>query len=638
MPTYLHPGVYVEEIPSGSRPIEGVGTSTAAFVGYTTKGQVAEPMLLFKWSDYEEQFGGIRDLGKLSTGDPMGFAVYSFFQNGGTAAYIVRAILAGSAATAEGFLVNPVDATQILRFTAANPGEWGSALRIRFEAKADAPGFYTLRVGVMEGTEFKERERFNDLTVADDGAPDYIESKVNDASTLIGVEVQDISQYLLGVSISQDLAAVADFSVLNALTMTVTVDGTARTVTFAADEFDATSSLADAAARIQTLVRGSVVANPAVRDFTCATDGDQLVLTSGSRLSASSVAVSGPGGATDASTVLLLGLANDGTERSGQQSLNAMLSGIAGQVSLAGGTNGSAPDQDAYDDIFAAFEKVRDISILCLPGQTWDSTAEQGIIDAAVAHAEKMKSRMVIIDPPEGVELKTEKAVNDLGFKPKTYSVVYYPWLKMANPFYNAENNPGVPSTLMVAPSGFAAGMWAKIDGRRGVWKAPAGVETSLLGVAGIQFTVEDGEQDSLNPLGINCLRKMPGFGPVIWGTRTLATRADPEWRYVPIRRTAIMIEQSVYNGIQWAVFEPNNHNLWASLRANIGSFMDGLFRAGAFQGEKANDAYFVRCGLGDTMTQGDIDRGQVIVIVGFAPLKPAEFVIVRIQQKVAQQ
>lgn len=638
MPTYLHPGVYVEEIPSGSRPIEGVGTSTAAFVGYTTKGPVAEPTLLFKWSDYEEQFGGIRDLGKSATGDPMGFAVYSFFQNGGTAAYIVRAITEGSADTAEGFLVNPDDATRIIRFTAANPGEWGNGLRIRFEAKADAPGFYTLRVGVMDGTEFKERERFNDLTVADDGAPDFIESKVNDASTLINVEMQEVSQYLLGVSISQDLAAVADFSVLNGLTMTVTVDGAARTVTFAADEFDATSTLADVAGSIQTLVRGAVVANPAVRDFTCAADGDRLVLTSGSRLATSSVVVTGPGDATDASTVLLLGLANDGTERTGQQSLDAMLSGIAGQVSLAGGTNGSEPDKDAYDDIFALFEKVRDISILCLPGQTWNTTAEQAIIDAAVAHAEKMKSRMVIIDPPEGVELKTEKGVNDLGFKPKTYSVVYYPWVKVANPFYNAERNPGVPSTLLVAPSGFAAGMWAKIDGRRGVWKAPAGVETSLLGVAGLQYQVEDGEQDSLNPLGINCLRRMPGFGPVIWGTRTLATKADPEWRYVPIRRTAIMIEQSIYNGIQWAVFEPNNHNLWASLRANIGSFMDGLFRAGAFQGEKASDAYFVRCGLGDTMTQGDIDRGQVIVIVGFAPLKPAEFVIVRIQQKVAEQ
>lgn len=638
MPTYLHPGVYVEEIPSGSKPIEGVGTSTAAFVGYTTKGPVAEPTLLFKWSDYEEQFGGIRDLGKSATGDPMGFAVYSFFLNGGTAAYIVRAIQEGSAATAEGYLVNPGDAAQVLRFTAANPGEWGNGVRIRFEAKADAPGFYTLRVGVMAGSEFKERERFNDLTVADDGAPDFIESKVNGVSTMIGVEVQDISQYLLGVSSSQDLSAVADFSALNDLTMTVTVDGTARTVTFAADEFDTTSTLADVGGRIQLLVRGSVVSNAAVRDFTCVADGARLVLTSGTRLTTSSLVVSGPADASDASSALLLGLANDGTEQTGQQSLNAMLSGIAGQVFLAGGTNGTVPDKSACDHILALFEKVRDISILCLPGQTWGTTGEQAIIDAAVAHAEKMKSRMVIIDPPHGVELKTEKGVNDLGFKPKTYAVVYYPWAKVANPFYNAENNPGVPATLLVAPSGFAAGMWAKIDGRRGVWKAPAGVETSLLGVAGLQYPVEDGEQDSLNPLGINCVRRMPGFGPVIWGSRTLATKADPEWRYVPIRRTAIMIEQSIYNGIQWAVFEPNNHNLWASLRANIGSFMDGLFRAGAFQGEKAGDAYFVRCGLGDTMTQGDIDRGQVIVIVGFAPLKPAEFVIVRIQQKVAEQ
>lgn len=638
MPTYLHPGVYVEEIPSGSKPIEGVGTSTAAFVGYTTKGPVAEPTFLFKWSDYEEQFGGIRDRGKAAEGDAMGFAVYSFFQNGGTAAYIVRAIRAGSAATAEGFLRNPDDNTRIIRFVAANPGEWGKSLRIRFEAKEDAPGLYILRIGVMEGSEFRERERFSDLTVADEDAADFIESTVNDGSQLITVEMQDISQYLLGVSVSQDLSGVADLSVLNNQTMTATVDGTARVVTFGAAEFDNTSTLADVAARIQVLVRGSVVANPAVRDFTCVVDDSELVLTSGTRLPASAVVVSGPGDATDAAAALLLGAANDGAEQTGQQSLDALLSDIAGQVSLEGGTNGSEPDQDAYDDILAAFEKVRDISIICLPGQTWSGSAGQAVIDAAVAHAEKMKSRMVIIDPPQGVELRTEKSVNDLAFKPRTYSVVYYPWLKVANPFYNAETNPGVPSTLLVAPAGFAAGMWARIDGRRGVWKAPAGVETSLAGVAGVQYPVEDGEQDQLNPLGINCIRKLPGFGPVIWGSRTLATRADPEWRYVPVRRTAIMIEQSIYNGIQWAVFEPNNHNLWASLRANIGSFMDGLFRSGAFQGEKASDAYFVRCGLGDTMTQGDIDRGQVIVIVGFAPLKPAEFVIVRIQQKVAQQ
>jgi phage tail sheath protein FI len=208
--------------------------------------------------------------------------------------------------------------------------------------------------------------------------------------------------------------------------------------------------------------------------------------------------------------------------------------------------------------------------------------------------------------------------------------------VEVSNPFFKPGN--GGRPTIPVAPSAFAAGMWAKIDGRRGVWKAPAGVETSLLGVAALQFNVGDGDQDQLNPLGVNALRKLPGFGHVIWGTRTLSTKANPEWRYIPVRRTAIFIEESVYGSIQWAVFEPNDHKLWSSLRGNIDAFMNGLWRSGAFQGEKASDAYFVRCGLGDTMTQADIDRGQVIVIVGFAPLKPAEFVIVRIQQKVAQQ
>jgi phage tail sheath protein FI len=220
----------------------------------------------------------------------------------------------------------------------------------------------------------------------------------------------------------------------------------------------------------------------------------------------------------------------------------------------------------------------------------------------------------------------------------QTYCALYYPWAKVSNPFYNADTNPGAERTVLVAPSAFAAGMWAKTDGRRGVWKAPAGVETGLLGVAGLEWTVEDAEQDFLNPLGVNALRKRPGYGTVIWGTRTLSTKSNPEWRYVPVRRTAIFIEQIIFNGIQWAVFEPNDHRLWSSLRANIESFMNGLFRAGAFQGEKSGDAYFVRCGLGSTMTQDDIDRGQVIVLIGFAPVKPAEFVIVRIQQKVGQQ
>ena len=178
--------------------------------------------------------------------------------------------------------------------------------------------------------------------------------------------------------------------------------------------------------------------------------------------------------------------------------------------------------------------------------------------------------------------------------------------------------------------------MWARIDSRRGVWKAPAGLEATVRGSIGPNVLIGNDLQDNLNELGINCLRSI--IGPtVIWGARTLATKAKPEFRYVPVRRTQNMIGESLYAALQAVVFEPNDHRLWASLRASVTNFMDGLFRAGAFQGEKASDAYYVLCGLGATMTQGDIDAGIVRVVVGFAPLKPAEFVVVQIKQIVGQ-
>lgn len=288
--------------------------------------------------------------------------------------------------------------------------------------------------------------------------------------------------------------------------------------------------------------------------------------------------------------------------------------------------------------------KYRDASIILLPGQFWQETPagsgnfSNSVVAATQAFCETYQRSILLIDLPQTLEIPADVIPADLSLPTSTYTALYYPWVQVANPLFNETTNPLAARTVGVPPSAFAAGIYTKIDGKRGVWKAPAGVETALAGVAALQFNVEDLEQSQLNPAGLNCIRKLPNFGPVIWGSRTLATRADPEWRYVPVRRTAIFIEQSIYQGIQWAVFEPNDFPLWGSLRANIGSFMNGLFRSGAFQGATAKDAYFVRCGLGDTMTQGDIDRGQVIVIVGFAPLKPAEFVIVRIQQKVGQQ
>jgi len=186
-----------------------------------------------------------------------------------------------------------------------------------------------------------------------------------------------------------------------------------------------------------------------------------------------------------------------------------------------------------------------------------------------------------------------------------------------------------------VAPSSYVAGLYARIDQRRGVWKAPAGLEASLLGVNRITYKLLDTHQDELNPLGVNALRPMPQGGNVAWGARTM--KPSGPWRYIPVRRMAIFLRSSIYNGIQWAVFEPNGHELWANLRLTIEGFMEQLFRQGAFAGATAREAYFVKC---DEETTPEVDQvaGIVNVWVGFAPLRPAEFVVVKLSQIVKQQ
>ena len=182
------------------------------------------------------------------------------------------------------------------------------------------------------------------------------------------------------------------------------------------------------------------------------------------------------------------------------------------------------------------------------------------------------------------------------------------------------------------------AGVMARTDSQRGVWKAPAGIDAALTGVAGLQVEMTDAENGLLNPLGINCLRTFPVYGRVVWGSRTLrgADVAADEYKYLPVRRVALFIEESLYRGTQWVVFEPNDEPLWAQIRLNIGAFMHNLFRQGAFQGKTPAEAYFVKCDK-ETTTQNDINLGIVNIVVGFAPLKPAEFVIIKLQQMAGQ-
>jgi phage tail sheath protein FI len=185
---------------------------------------------------------------------------------------------------------------------------------------------------------------------------------------------------------------------------------------------------------------------------------------------------------------------------------------------------------------------------------------------------------------------------------------------------------------------GAVAGVFARTDAQRGVWKAPAGLDATLVGVPQLSVPLTDPENGELNPLGINCLRAFPIGGRVVWGARTLrgADQLADEYKYIPVRRVALYIEESLYRGLKWVVFEPNDEPLWAQIRLNVGAFMHNLFRQGAFQGTSPRDAYFVKCDK-ETTTQNDINLGIVNIIVGFAPLKPAEFVIIKLQQMAGQ-
>ena len=648
MTTYLHPGVYVEEIPSGSKPIEGVSTSVAAFVGVSPKGPANQAVLVQNIDDYKSEFGDV-----ASESDAMGLAMQAFYLNGGRSAYVCRLLGSGSAASSASVVGESTGTNATLIITATSEGTWGDEVYFRIVKPSVDALIFDLEVGHQVKGEFQAIEEFTGLSMREadenyaltqvNGNSAYISLTLGPAAEIEGAGEQYEDAELEGDQLESrldyfrtDITQPATMNLnINALgAEMITIDGVDLNGTQAAGGNNLATAIQDAVralgpedhfqnftcsyngtTRRFTLTSAETGANAmlsvVINDFTRALGLETTAASDGR------VVVHGTGNVIPVQT---LGLLNQG---------EPLTRGVL--------NNPSAPDFTTFFN--QTLRKVRDVSIVVVPGEAWAADGSgNSILSAALAHCESLKSRVLIVDPPQGHELDQAATVDTMGLPTSTYSMLYYPWVKVANPFYHVETNPNVDKTLNIAPSAIAAGMWAKIDGKRGVWKAPAGVETQLLGAAGLEYNVGDGEQDQLNPLGVNCIRTMPSFGSVFWGSRTLSTKADPEWRYVPVRRTALFIEQSIFNGIQWAVFEGNDEPLWGSLRANIGGFMNGLFRAGAFQGGTANDAYFVRCGLGDTMTQADIDRGQVIVIVGFAPLKPAEFVIVRIQQKINQQ
>lgn len=279
-----------------------------------------------------------------------------------------------------------------------------------------------------------------------------------------------------------------------------------------------------------------------------------------------------------------------------------------------------------------AFDDVTDVNFIAIPGATDPDVISRAVGYCTVrgdcffiADAEgKARDDEAVTDPSKAMEFVSNQVATKT-----SYGAIYYPWL-LVNDDVGAGKNP----QRYVPPSGFVAGLFARIDASRGVWKAPAGTEAGIVGALGLEYSVTDAEQDLLNPLGVNCIRRFPAAGIVVWGARTLATQSDPEWRYVPVRRYAIYLRQSIYRGTQWAVFEPNDAGLWSSLRANIEDFMMGEFRKGALAGTTPRQAFDVKCDA-DLNPPSEVNAGRVNMEVKFAPLKPAEFVIIRISQKV---
>jgi len=621
----LHPGVYIQEVPSGVKPIEGVSTSTAAFIGKAEKGPLDRALMVTSFTEFQANYGDFLNDSYLA------HAALQFFNNGGKRLYVVR--IAKNAKAAD-ISLNDRKSTpaKTLTITASSEGEWGNELDVEIANGTRDPS-NEFRINVKSGGATLET---HDNLSMDSAAKNFVGNVIAANSRLIRITVSTNDTAEKGTSVSG--ANPATTLQANQLKMMINVNGDGPQLIKLADSPITGGN--EIAAAIRTAVQ-------ALTPLRSTTDKDALMkfaatfspspggytLTSGVGGKSSSVEVSNAP-ADNAATSLNLGKTNGGAEQTGAAVLrpasgtyNVGDSTKGGAViDVTPGSDGATPQDPDYMNGFSLLDRVRDVNLVAVPG-----SGTKAMVDFGVNYCRQRTDCFFIgdMDKFEDTKEAAQNFVNGLTVK-SSYGAVYFPWLRATDPT-------GVsPEPIKLPPSGYVAGLYARIDAKRGVWKAPAGTEANIGGAVGLLSEISDAEQDTLNPLGVNVIRKFPASGLVIWGARTLATQSDPEYRYVPVRRTAIFLEQSIYNGIQYAVFEPNDEPLWASLRLNITAFMLLQFRAGAFQGRTPNEAFFVKCD-NQTTTQADIDAGIVNILVGFAPLKPAEFVVLRLTQKVGQ-
>ncbi|HEU0003896.1 MAG TPA: phage tail sheath subtilisin-like domain-containing protein [Ktedonobacteraceae bacterium] len=575
VPAISYPGVYIQEVPSGSHTIVGVSTSITAFIGRTLRGPVNQATITTSYSDFEESFGGSWSQSYLPD------AVRDFYMNGGTRAVIVRLYHPSGKDTPPP--MPPVPAVTVTEVP--NAGGQSQPADQSGTSAQNAPG------SKSQASKSAASSSNVPATVA---APAPT-STTNAVLTVGGLtlEARDPGSWSNNLSASIDAPDVRDDN-----------DAQSRYGLNKADLFNLV--VMDAKTHLSETFRNVTVKldSPQRVDQVLAT-GSNLVFVPGSL--PQSVTVPSTGKVEAAAQIK-----DDGLSLTGADFL---------------GGEGDTFDLDKKG--LYALEKVDLFNLLCIPPYNNDDVDPE-VVGSAAAYCERRRA-MLLLDPPTRWKDKQTVAqemldpVKNLGTS-SANAMVFFPRYKRAG------------SWKTYAPSGAIAGIMARTDTQRGVWKAAAGLSATIAGISELSIPLTDPENGVLNPLGVNCLRTMPGVGPVVWGARTLqgADILSSDWKYIPVRRLALYIEESLYRATRWAVFEPNDEPLWAQLRLSIGGFMNDLFRQGAFQGQSPKDAYFVQCDS-TTNTQTDIDRGIVSIYVGFAPVKPAEFVVLYIQPSAGQ-
>lgn len=668
-PTY--PGVYIEEIASGVRPVAAVATSVAAFVGTFRKGLLNEAVQIFSPADFEREYGG------LDRNSETSFAVQQFFINGGTQCFVVRIAdteIANPApvppvhARSANIVIDDDGGTAVLALragrrirgaSAENPGAWGNALRAEVDRDSAAPATqFNLTISeiqeIGDRTVVLQTETFRNLSMEPGVVNNAIEV-INQGSRLVQADYGSPSPAPFVASFApQTNGTLGDVLPIPA---TIPADGDALDVDIGGGAIAGTIDYGGAAppttyatllpfiqAAIRRAASNATVANGLKQLLSGATVrlvGDSTV-TNTARFHVLLGRAARP---YDPATVIALsGTAADTLNLSSAQGARENPQ----QRVLGDGSDGPPPAPGTFFrpvplNFFIgsavdrtgiqALEDVDLFNILCIPEATYLSDDEtQSIYAAAESYVEDRRA-MLIVDIPEEVrrldQMQTWLTENE-SLRHRN-AAVYFPRTNILDAL-----NGNRPRSM--ASSGTIAGLWARTDAQRGVWKAPAGTDARLRNVDSLGYLLTDPENGVLNPLGVNCLRNFPVYSNICWGARTLdgADVIASDWKYVPVRRTTLFIEESLFRGTKWVVFEPNDEPLWSQIRLNVGAFMHDLFRKGAFQGTTPRDAYFVKCD-GETTQQSDIDLGIVNIEVGFAPLKPAEFVIIKIQQMARQ-